>query len=61
MKKKLLLLSITVCCGCITFGQGAYVDSLMNWINTHPDIDSQHIQTLHRISYRLSEKDVNKS
>ncbi len=43
------------------FAQGKYVDSLMNWIDTHPVVDSQYIHTLHRISYRLSEKDVKKS
>lgn len=43
------------------FAQGKYVDSLMNWIDMHPVVDSQYIHTLHRISYRLSEKDVKKS
>ena len=38
-----------------------YIDSLLDWINKHPKIDSQYIQTLHRISYRYSEKDVKKS
>jgi hypothetical protein len=38
-----------------------YIDSLLEWINKHPKIDSQYIQTLHRISYRYSEKDVKKS
>ena len=38
-----------------------YIDSLIEWINKHPKIDSQYIQTLHRISYRYSEKDVKKS
>ncbi len=37
------------------------VDSLVQWINTHPKIDSAHIITLHRISYRLSENDVKRS
>ncbi len=41
--------------------QDSYVDSLLQWLNTHPKIDSLHIQTLHRLSYRLSEKDVKKS
>lgn len=40
------------------FAQGSYVDSLKQWISTHPKVDSQYIQTLHRISYRLSEKNV---
>ncbi|MDP4283698.1 MAG: histidine kinase [Bacteroidota bacterium] len=37
------------------------MDSLKNWINTHPKIDSQYIVNLHKISYRLSEKDVQQS
>lgn len=41
--------------------QDKYVDSLLKWIDSHPKIDSQYIQTLHRVSYRLSEKDVKKS
>ncbi len=44
-----------------TFAQDSYIDSLFNWISKHPKIDSQYIQTLHRISYRYSEKDVKKS
>lgn len=40
------------------YGQGKFVDSLKEWIRQHPAIDSQYIQTLHRISYRLSEKDA---
>jgi tetratricopeptide (TPR) repeat protein len=43
------------------YGQTNLVDSMINWIATHPKIDSQYIQTLHRISYRLSETDVKKS
>lgn len=42
-------------------GQTKLVDSMINWITTHPKIDSQYIQTLHRISYRLSENDIKKS
>jgi len=41
--------------------QDSYVDSLLSWLNVHPKIDSQYIQTLHRVSYRLSESDVKKS
>ncbi|MDE3212825.1 MAG: histidine kinase, partial [Bacteroidota bacterium] len=43
------------------FGQGKIIDSLKDWIISHPKVDSQYIQTLHRISYRLSENDVNQS
>ncbi|MEO7536664.1 MAG: hypothetical protein ABIU30_22605, partial [Ferruginibacter sp.] len=41
--------------------QSKFVDSLFTWISTHPKVDSAYITTLHRISYRLSEKDVKKS
>jgi tetratricopeptide (TPR) repeat protein len=41
--------------------QDSYVDSLLAWLDAHPKIDSQYIQTLHRVSYRLSESDVKKS
>ncbi len=37
------------------------VDSLLHWVDTHPAIDSTKIHILHRISYLLSETDVNKS
>ncbi len=43
------------------FAQDKFIDSLLDWVKRHPKIDSQYIQTLHRISYRLSEKDVQKS
>ncbi len=38
--------------------QARYVDSLEQWIVSHPKIDSQYILTLHRISYRYSENDL---
>ncbi|MEO5500323.1 MAG: hypothetical protein ABIR31_02670, partial [Ginsengibacter sp.] len=41
--------------------QGRYVDSLEQWIVSHPKIDSQYILTLHRISYRYSENDLKKA
>ncbi len=59
MRKQVCLFSLTFCIISHTYGQGKVVDSLLNWINENPTIDSQYIQTLHRISYRLSEKDVN--
>lgn len=34
---------------------------MIHWVKTHPKIDSQYILTLHRISFRYSEKDINKS
>ena len=61
MYKKAIIIFLLVCrCGYL-FSQGHYIDSLMDWINKHPKIDSQYIQTLHRISYRYSEKDIKKA
>ena len=41
--------------------QAYNVDSLLLWVNTHPQVDSEKIHKMHRISYLLSETDVNKS
>jgi Histidine kinase len=42
--------------------QNSYnVDSLILWVNAHPHNDSTRIHCMHRISYLLSETDVNKS
>src|SRR5579871_1777258 len=61
-KAKQFLVMVWACAFSIALhAQDSYVDSLVQWVNDHPKIDSQHIQTLHRISYRLSEKDVKKS
>jgi tetratricopeptide (TPR) repeat protein len=43
------------------FSQAFNVDSLIHWVNTHPQNDSTRIHMMHRISYLLSETDVNKS
>lgn len=44
------------------FTQSSYnVDTLIQWVNTHPHNDSTRIHCMHRISYLLSETDVNKS
>ncbi len=59
MRKQFCFFSLMFCLFGPTYGQGKVVDSLLNWIKENPTIDSQYIQTLHRISYRLSEKDVN--
>ncbi len=61
MKKRVIIFSLLICIGSNIFAQQKIVDSLIDWINKHPKIDSQYIQTLHRISYQLSEKDVNRS
>src|SRR5690606_9529841 len=44
-----------------SFAQNKYTDSLLKWIDNHPTIDSMHILTLHRLSYRFSENDIHKA
>ncbi|KAA9039110.1 hypothetical protein FW778_09740 [Ginsengibacter hankyongi] len=62
MRKQFILLAILYFFSGNIFSQdNSYVDSLVNWINEHPKVDSQYIQTLHRLSYRYSENDVKKS
>ena len=61
MYKKIIIFFLLISSCNRLFSQGRYIDSLLDWINTHPKIDSQYIQTLHRISYRYSEKDIKKS
>lgn len=41
--------------------QSRYVDSLVDWVDQHSRIDSQYILTLHRISYRYSENNIQKA
>lgn len=55
------MLVLINCFALTIFAQDTYVDSLISWVNRHPKIDSLHIQTLHRISYRLSEKNIERS
>src|SRR5580704_3257031 len=43
------------------FAQAYNVDSLVKWVEMHPKNDSTRIHMMHRISYLLSETDVNKS
>ena len=61
MQKKIILLSCICLVGFTGYTQNKLVDSLVAWTVAHPAIDSQHIITLHRISYRLSETDTKKS
>jgi len=61
MYKKIIIFFLLIISCSRIFSQGRYIDSLLDWISKHPKIDSQYIQTLHRISYRYSEKDVKKS
>ncbi|HSZ32334.1 MAG TPA: histidine kinase [Puia sp.] len=47
---------------CSGFSQSSFnVDTLIQWVNTHPRNDSTRIHYMHRISYLLSETDVDKS
>ncbi|MEO5892892.1 MAG: histidine kinase [Ferruginibacter sp.] len=61
MIKKIVFLTIIICCSLNIFAQNRFIDSLVEWVDQHPKIDSQYIITLHRISYRSSENDVKKS
>jgi Histidine kinase len=62
MTIKSIIIFIASCLACtVSLEQGRFVDSLKQWIQSHPQVDSQYIQTLHRLSYRLSENDVNQS
>ena len=62
MIRRIFFIGLLSCCSIGLPAQDSnYIDSLLNWINTHPKIDSQYIHTLHRLSYRYSEKDIRKS
>ena len=61
MLKRIIFLAVAICFTGNIVAQDTYIDSLVDWINKHPKIDSQYIQTLHRISYRYSEKNVKES
>lgn len=55
--KKYLLFICLIFLSKTTFAQNIYIDSLKNWIATHPQIefDSLRIVNYHRLSYRLAE------
>lgn len=61
MKKNIILLIIINCLHQSIAAQNKIVDSMINWVNTTNKVDSQYILTLHRISYRQSEKDIKQS
>ena len=46
---------------CSMQAQNKMLDSLIERLSTHKKIDSEYVLTLHRISYRLSEKDILRS
>lgn len=43
------------------FAQNKYVDSLINWLQTHPEQDTSRVMMTHRLAYRLSEIDPSKA
>ena len=55
MKKVTSLLLLLLSIGLIGLAQNPYVDSLTNWLSTHPTKDTMRVMTTHRLSYRLSE------
>ena len=57
----MVFIALMSCCSLHIFAQNKVIDSLVNWLQQHPKVDSQYIATLHRISYRTSENDVKKS
>src|SRR5579863_2737430 len=61
LKRILLIACIYTWTENILAQENNYIDSLLTWVHRHPTVDSQYIQTLHRISYRYSEKDVKTS
>ena len=61
VKRQLTILCCFVCNISFCWSQDKFVDSLIGYIDKNPTVDSLYILTLHRISYRLSEKDVKRS
>jgi hypothetical protein len=61
MIKKAIIITLLIFYYGNIVAQNKFIDSLVDWINKNPKIDSQYIQTLHRISYRLNEIDVEQS
>ena len=61
MKKYLFIFVFINCLLPELSAQNKIVDSMVNWLSKTNKIDSQYILTLHRISYRQSEKDIKQS
>ena len=63
IKKRYLLFTLILLFNSFqnTYAQQRYPDSLLQWINNNPAIDSLHIITLHRLSYFYSENDIEKA
>ena len=58
MKKYIVLLALFYGMQQGLVAQTKVVDSLLTWIKEHPKIDSQHILTLHRISWRTVDENL---
>ena len=58
-----ILFFVCFCLPAVSFvsAQTFNVDSLIRWVNAHPQNDSAKIHVMHRISYMLSETDTKKS
>ena len=57
--KKIVVFGLVIICGWRqSAAQSKIVDSLMQWVSSHPRIDSQYILTLHRISWRSVDFDL---
>jgi Histidine kinase len=61
MKKAVIIFLLFTGLGENILAQNKIIDSLLTWLKEHPKPDSQYIQTLHRVSYRLYEIDVQRS
>jgi tetratricopeptide (TPR) repeat protein len=56
-----IFIACAICTSRNIYAQTNLIDSMLTWIKDHPKIDSQHILTLHRISYRYNENNIAKS
>lgn len=61
MRKTFFFIILSLVSYSHAIAQTKIIDSLIDWVNNHDTIDSIYITNLHRISYRLSEKDIRKS
>jgi len=57
----LIFFAIAICNGRNIYAQTNAIDSIKNWIENNPKIDSQYILSLHRLSYWYHENNVEKS
>ncbi|MBC7424197.1 MAG: histidine kinase, partial [Ferruginibacter sp.] len=61
MKYTIFIFAFTIFFAVGGIAQNVKVDSMIDWLAAHPKRDSQYLITLHKISYRLSEKDIKRS